>query len=56
MPFKKGDQRLQTRKYCLKCSKINISQNVSFNKPICNTCNVIDAAENLYYHSKYLAN
>ena len=25
---------------CLKCSKINTNQNSSFNKPICNTCNV----------------
>ena len=42
--------------FCLKCSKINANQNVSFNKPIYNTCNVIDAAANLNYHSNYLSN
>ena len=56
MSFKTGDQYLQTRKFCLKCSKINTNQNGSFNKPIYNTCNVIDAAENLNYHSNYLSN
>ena len=42
--------------FCLKCSKINTNENVSFHKPICNTCNVIDAAEYLNYHSKFLSN
>ena len=56
MSFKTGDQYLQTRKFCLKCSKINTNQNGSFNKHIYNTCNVIDAAENLNYHSNYLSN
>ena len=32
--------------FCLKCSKINANQNDSFNKPIYNTCNVINAGRN----------
>ena len=41
---------------CLKCSKLNTNQNVSYNKPICNICNALDKAEYLDYHSKYLSN
>ena len=56
MPLKEEINIYKQENFCLKCSKIHTNQNGSFNKPICNTCNVIDAAENLYYHSKYLAN
>ena len=27
--------------FCLKCGKINTNQDISFNKPICNTCSAI---------------
>ena len=42
--------------FCLKCSKNNTDQDISFNKPICNTCKAIEATEFLNSHSQYLSN
>ena len=56
MPLKERINIYKKENFCLKCSKINANQNVSYNKPICNICNALDKAEYLDYHSKYLSN
>lgn len=42
--------------FCLKCNKENKNKDISFNKPICNTCTAIQEAEYLSNHSKFLSN